>query len=135
MPNDLKIKALLTWLASGAPTQTGYDETFAELSRRLTSAGVEADLVALYQTPKNPLVGGKRFLWYPDKGLSVKEFSHERMRSDYFVGSVVNLAQELGKPIRYRVGMTAEFDAHPGSKPIIEEGYTEFAAVPLIAVN
>lgn len=135
MPNDLKIKALLTWLASGAPPQTDYDETIAEFSRRLKSAGVEADVVALYQTPKNPLVGGRRFLWYPEKGLKVKEFSHVHMQSAFFLGGVVNLAQELAKPIRYRVGMSADFDAHPGSKPLIEGGYTEYALLPLIAIN
>ena len=57
MINALKVQALLNWLASGAPPQTDYNETIAELARRLVGAGVEADIIALYQTPKNPLFG------------------------------------------------------------------------------
>ena len=62
MINALKVQALLNWLTSGAPPQTDYNETISELGYRLNDAGVDSDVIALYQTPKNPLLGGRRFL-------------------------------------------------------------------------
>ena len=135
MNNTLKIQALISWLASGAPPQSDYTETVAELARRLLGAGVEADMIVLYQTPKNPLVGGRRFLWTPDDQIKVREFTHEEMQSPYFVGGFVDVSKTESRPIRYRVGEMPEFDTHPGSKPLIDGGYSEFTLLPLIAVN
>jgi adenylate cyclase len=135
MTSALKTQALVNWLASGAPPQTDYAETVAEFARRLIEAGVEADIIALYQTPKNPLVGGSRYAWTPEQGILVREFTHEHMQSPYFIGGVVDAARSGMKPVRYRVGKMPEYDAHPGSKPIIEGGLSEFVIFPLIAVN
>lgn len=135
MTSALKIQALVNWLTSGAPPQTNYDQTIAELARRLVGAGVEADIIALYQTPKNPLLGGRRLLWSSDDGIRVREHTHEDMQSSYFVNGLVDVARTAGKPIRYRIGEMPEFDTHPGSKPLIDDGFSEYALFPLIAVN
>lgn len=135
MTSALKVQALINWLASGAPPQTDYRETVAELARRLIDAGVEADMIGLYQTPKNPLLGGCRYLWSPDHGIKVSEFTHEHMQTPYFIDSIVDVTRTAARPIRYRIGETPEFDTHPGSKPLIDAGYSEYALVPLIAVN
>jgi len=135
MTSALKVQALINWLISGAPPQVDYDETIAELFRRLVDAGVEADIIALYQTPKNPLVGGRRFLWSPNHKIKVREFTHEDMQSPNFIGGVVDVVRNTGRPIRYRIGETPEFDENPGSKFLIDAGYSEFNVVPLLAVN
>ena len=49
MVNALKVQALINWLISGAPPQSNYDETIAELGRRLFDAGVEADVSPPYR--------------------------------------------------------------------------------------
>lgn len=135
MTSALKTQALINWLASGAPPQTNYAETVAEFARRLVYAGVEADIITLYQRPKNPLVGGSRFHWSPENGINVREFTHGHMRTPYFIGGIVEAALSEERPIRYRVGKMPQYDTHPGSKPVIDGGYSEFALFPLIAVN
>lgn len=135
MTSALKTQALINWLASGAPPQTDYTETVAEFARRLVDAGVEADAITLYQAPQNPLVGGSRFLWSPEEEIKVHEFTHEHVQSPHFINSIVHVARSGTKPIRYHVGEMPEYDAHPGSKPIIDGGFSEFAFIPLIAVN
>jgi len=135
MNNALKTQALISWLVSGAPPQDDYNNTVAELARRLIDAGVEADSIALYQRPKNPLVAGKRFLWTRDEGFKVREFTHVHIEGPYFTNGVVERTQIGARPIRYRIGEMPEFDRHPGSKPLIDGGYSEYALIPLIAVN
>jgi adenylate cyclase len=136
MTSELKIHALSNWLISGAPPQDDYNETIAELARRLVDAGVEADIIAVYQRPKNPLVAGKRFLWSREDGLKVRDFTHEHIESSpYFKDGIVERAMVLARTIRYRIGEMPEFDSHPGSKSMIDGGYSEYAAIPLIAVN
>ncbi|HSG34682.1 MAG TPA: hypothetical protein VLA37_09110, partial [Sphingomonadaceae bacterium] len=135
MTSALKVQALINWLVSGAPPQTDYSETVAELARRMVDAGVDADIIGLYQTPKNPLLGGRRFLWSADNGFRVREFTHADMESPRFVNGVVDVTRRAARPVRYRIGEWPEFDTHPGSKPLIDGGYSECAFVPLIAVN
>ncbi len=135
MTTSLKVQALLSWLASGAPPRTNYTETVAEIARRLVGAGVEVDLFVLYQKPKNPLASGKRFVWSSDGGMYDREFTHADFQSPIHVDSVVDVARTTERPVRYRIGNMPEFDAHPGSKRLIDSGFTEFTALPLIAIN
>ena len=65
----------------------------------------------------------------------MREFSHEYMQDPYFVNGVVDQSLSTKKPIRYRPGEMPEYDAHPGSKLIIDGDFGEFALIPLIAVN
>lgn len=132
---SLKLQALISWLTAGAPPQTDYSQTVAELARRIVDAGVDADMIALYQTPKNPMLGGKRYMWTRERGMEVRPFSHTEMRSAYFVGNVIERARTLEKPIRYRVGQTPEYDTHIGSKAIIARGFSEMVALPLLAIS
>ena len=74
--NALKIRALLHWLAAGAPPQTDYRATVGELCSRMVDAGIAADLFAIYQAPLNPLLGGLRFTWNATDGVKIREFSH-----------------------------------------------------------
>ena len=135
MVSALKVQALMTWLISGAPPQSDYDDTVAELARRLFDAGVEADILVLYQMPKNPLVGGHRRICTPGQAIQVRDFTHEEMETPYYKDGVVDRARIGGKPIRYIVGDNPELDAHAGSKSIIDAHYSEFSVIPLIAVN
>lgn len=128
--NSLKFQSLLSWLIAGAPPQTDYVATIAELARRMIDVGIEADLIAVYQVPLNPLVGGLRYTWDARRGVTVREFSHPQMESDHFVGGVVHTASHGKKSVRYRVGTMPEYDQHPGSAQLIARQYTEYAALP-----
>ena len=135
MVDQAKLKALLHWLAAGAPPQTNYRTTVAELGRRMSDIGIAADYVGLYQITLNPLVGGLRYSWEPKRGVSVREFSHEQMTSNLFMDGVIDVSRNTRKLLRYRVGDTPEFDEHPGSRPIIEAGYSEFNVFPMQVIT
>jgi len=94
-----------------------------------------SDFVGLYQITLNPLVGGLRYSWEPKRGVSVREFSHEQMTSNLFMDGVIDVSRNTRKLLRYRVGDTPEFDEHPGSRPIIEAGYSEFNVFPMQVIT
>jgi adenylate cyclase len=129
--NALKIRALLHWLAAGAPPQTDYRATVGELCSRMVDAGIAADLFAIYQAPLNPLLGGLRFTWNATDGVKIREFSHAHIASEYYIGGVIDIALSTGITLRYRVGEMPQFDEHPGSETIIKAGIKEFNLLPL----
>jgi adenylate cyclase len=128
--NQLKLEALLRWLAAGAPPQSDYGATVAELGRRMVDLGIQLDFIAIYQIPLNPLLGGLRYTWEPRSGTRVREHPHAEMTSDLFIGGVVHAALTTDRTTRYPVGKTPRFDEHPGSERIIAGGHKEFIVFP-----
>lgn len=131
MVNTLKFQALLHWLAAGAPPQSDYSATITELGRRMVDMGIGLDFIAVYQMPLNPILGGFRYSWEPQRGAMIREHGHAQMASGYYIDGVVHSAVTSGKAVRYRIGETPRFDEHPGSKRIVEAGYKEFIVFPL----
>ncbi len=130
-----KLSALVSWLTAGAPPQTDYGATVAELCRRLCDAGIGVDLFAVYHIVVNPLARGKMATWTPRRGARQTDFTHEEMWTGIYQGSVSNAVNDSRRMVRYRIGRDPRFDDHRGSAKLIAGGFTEYVGFPLIAVH
>ena len=65
-----KMDALVNWLFAGAPPNTGFLDTVAELARRMIGAGLPLDTVGVYKKNLNPMVLGSLVLWTRGKGAA-----------------------------------------------------------------
>ena len=126
-----KMDALVNWLFAGAPPNTGFLDTVAELARRMIGAGLPLDTVGVYKKNINPMVLGSLVLWTRGKGVHVVKLSHAQMLTDQYVGTVAQHVIDSGRSIRVLLGTGSPHEAHPSVQTMLARGYTDYVVCPL----
>lgn len=131
MIDPFKLDALVNWLIAGAPPRAALTETFAEIVRRMTGAGLSFNMMTLHMKAINPTVFGSLVTWTPKRGVQVARYSHAEMETEVWVGSVPWHAIEAARVLHVRLGAGGAHDAHASSQRLFARGYADYIVCPL----
>jgi adenylate cyclase len=133
--DTLKLQALDKWLVAGAPPQTRFTDTTAELGRRMNATGLPVQMLGLYVLNINPMVLGSLYWWTPRGGTKEVHVSHEYMAGPKWQGTIAQVCLTERRFIHHRIGCGDALDLHPSTMGIAQRGYVDYLACPLIAMH
>jgi adenylate cyclase len=125
------ILAVVDWLVDGARSATLAEDVLAELCRRMVACDLPLWRVAVFVRSLHPDIAGRRFVWYPESGVSTSEASFSLFESDEFQASPVAAIYDLREPFRRHLSDSDCRDNFLFLRDLRAQGVTDYVGFPL----
>ncbi len=122
---------IVSWLVDGTPGLSSAPAVIQELSVRLRAAGLPVDRMVAFVRTLHPHIVGRSFAWEPGGPVKVLENSWAFLQSPEFKASPIGEVFRTGQFARRLAQGPVPESERAYLQPWIDEGFTDFLAVPL----
>jgi adenylate cyclase len=126
---------VIEWLAGGARSSSQSQDVLAEMCERLCAGGIPLWRAEVFVRTLHPHVTGRHFEWKTGVGSKVTAMPFESLETAEFRQNLIACVCAKGLVVRQKTGESGGLVSFPVLRKLVDEGVTEFLAVPLVFTN